>query len=243
MDADWSVELGHDDPALEFPWSSPDGSHRYVDLTHRPEALSEIPEATQYSQLSEFLLAMNAPSSPWQTVKCDVWAEKEDAPESVLKGHSLSCAENALYPCHSEWASAHEGSAFPRSVALSEAEPLQSADSGVKFCSYVDLVFRDDDPRFCFARHEQWVKLAARNLSTDDQQPIACEFIVRRCWYRTELDPDCSQATAMSAVEDPTPGFYVTFYLFGYGNDEAEARTRWVEGLRQVTCLLTGLAP
>jgi hypothetical protein len=29
-------------------------------------------------------------------------------------------------------------------------------------------------------------------------------------------------------------GFYITFYLFGYGDDEAEARQRWGIGLNLV---------
>ena len=77
MDADWSVELGHDDPALDFPWSSSNGSKGYVDLLQRPELLSAISEATQYPELGEFLLTLNAPSSHWLTVKCDVWLDHQ----------------------------------------------------------------------------------------------------------------------------------------------------------------------
>src|SRR6516164_9084063 len=77
MDADWSVELGHEDPTLEFPWSAPDGAHRYVDLRRSPQAIREIPEAIRYTELGECLLALNSPSSRWQTVKCDVWLDHE----------------------------------------------------------------------------------------------------------------------------------------------------------------------
>jgi len=77
MDADWSVELGRDDPALEFPWSSADGTKRYVDLLQSPGSIDEIPEARQYPGLAECLGALNATNSPWQTVKCDVWLESE----------------------------------------------------------------------------------------------------------------------------------------------------------------------
>ena len=190
MDADWSVELGHDDPALEFPWSSPDRSHRYVDLPQSPELVSEIPEATLYPELAEFLVALNAPASAWQTVKCDVWLDSE----------------------------------------LDEAEQIYDAE--LKFCSYVDLVARDSLARFSFERHEQFVKSAARQFSEDDEPSTACEFIVRRCWYHDEISPS-----------DVMPGFCITFYLFGYGNSEAQARARWSEGLRRVTSALTKLAP
>jgi hypothetical protein len=186
VDADWSVELGADDPALEFPWSSPDGSHDYVDLLSHPQELSKIPEATRYPELAEFLLALNAALSPWLTAKCDVWFDYE----------------------------------------LGEAEDVY--DARLKTCCYVDLIARDQADRFSFERHEQWVKALARQLSDEDDQPVACELTVRRCWYRTNS----------SAEDDPAPGFYVTLYVFGYGNDEAQARTCWAEGLHRVTSVL-----
>ncbi len=191
MDADWSVELGADDPALEFPWSSPDGSHSYLDLLTHPEHVFEIPEASRYPELAEFLLALNTPSSPRLTAKCDVWFDDE----------------------------------------LGEAEDIY--DSRLKMCSYVDLIFRDAAARFSFERHEQWVKALARRLSDQDDEPIACEFAVRRCWYHTNSPTD----------DDPAPGLSVTLYLFGYGNDEAQARTRWAEGLQRVTSVLIAYKP
>ena len=46
-------------------------------------------------------------------------------------------------------------------------------------------------------------------------------FMVRRCHYH----PGTAGAeVADTAQED---GFYLTFYLFGYGDDEDEARRRW----------------
>jgi hypothetical protein len=201
MDADWSVELGADDGALEFPWSSSDGSQRYLDLQRRPGLLDEIPEATEYHELAEFLGAINIARSPWLTVKCDVWSD--------------------LY--------------------LSDAEAIY--DATVKLCSYVDLIARDSAARFSFERHEQWVKSAARKLSAGDDLPIACEFIVRRCWYHSDASSGQDTPATATSESDPTPGFYVTFYLSGYGNDELEARTRWAAGLRHATSPLTGLAP
>ena len=190
MDADWSVELGRNDPALEFPWTSADGSRRYVDLLQSAESIGGIPEAEQYPELAECLRVLNTPDSPWRTVKCDVWIERE----------------------------------------LDEAEQIYEAT--LKFCSYVDLIVRDVRKRFSFERHERFVKLAAQQLSDNDDQPVSCEFSVRRCWYHDE-----------KPGADLSPGFYVTFCLFGYGNDEAEARVRWARGLHRVTSLLIGLTP
>jgi hypothetical protein len=75
------------------------------------------------------------------------------------------------------------------------------------------------------------VKLAAHQVSDNDDQPVSCEFTVRRCWYHEEKPGEL------------TPGFYITFYLIGYGNDEDEARARWAQGLHSVTSRLAGLTP
>src|SRR5271157_3176729 len=53
-------------------------------------------------------------------------AEKRHLP-CVLKGRTFRCAVQVLSSCHSEWASAHEESAFRTFSAASEAVPLQSA--------------------------------------------------------------------------------------------------------------------
>jgi len=190
MDTDWSVELGADDPALQFPWVSPDGSRGYVDLLRHPEAIATITETIICPELSELLLVLNNDISPWLTAKCDVWQEDE----------------------------------------LSEAELIY--DAKLKFCSYIDLVARDFNSRFSFGRHEAWVKAAASALSSTSSNGIACEFIVRRCWFG---------ATDGRQYES-VPGFCVTLYLFGYG-DLAEARANWAHGLRQATTLLASSAP
>ena len=192
MDADWSVELGADDPALEFPWSAPDGSQHYVDLRHHPEALATIPEAHQNPEFAEFLRQVNADSSQWTTVKCDVWLDDE----------------------------------------LGEAEEIYVATH--KFSCYVDVIAHDAACRFSFSTHETWVKATAKALSANADDPVACELIVRRCWYHPDAGPDPEQMTA---------GFYVTIYLSGYGSDPEEARTRWAAGLRQVTSVITAGVP
>jgi hypothetical protein len=191
MDADWSVELGHDDPSLEFPWSAPDGTPGLVDLAQHLEAVREIPEAARYPELAWFLLELNGKFSRWLTAKCDVWIENE----------------------------------------LGEVEDIY--DAKLKMCSYVDVVRRDESERFSFEQHEQWVKSATTRLRNIGPHPIACELIVRRCWYRANS----------SADDEPVPGFYITLYLFGYGNDQAEARARWRGGLTRVSGVLITLAP
>jgi len=120
---------------------------------------------------------------------------------------------------------------------LDEAEAIYHAKQ--KFCAYVDLVLREDDARFSFSRHEQCVKSAARALASDDELPVACEFIVRRCWYHTETNPLRAGDDAETPGKgNPVPGFYLTFYVFGYGDDHSQARVRWGEGLRRAAVAL-----
>jgi hypothetical protein len=77
MDADFSIELGREDPVLDFPWSDPSGEFAYVDLKRRPELLAQVDEAATFPELAEFLRAMNSARSMVQTAKCDAWATTE----------------------------------------------------------------------------------------------------------------------------------------------------------------------
>ena len=91
-----------------------------------------------------------------------------------------------------------------------------------KFASYVDLLFSAEAPRFSFAQHEDWVQRLSKLLGRAPQISSAAEFIIRRCFY------------AQAAEDAPREGFYVTFYLFGYGDDQDDARRRWGIGLKLV---------
>ena len=85
-----------------------------------------------------------------------------------------------------------------------------------KFGSYVDLLFTDEDARFSFPQHEDLAKRLTHLLKRIPEIPAAAEFLIRRCYYG-EGD-----------------GFYITFYLFGYGDDEEQARQQWAIGLKLV---------
>jgi hypothetical protein len=178
MQADYSVELERDDETLEFPWAAPDQSVRYHDLKRHPELIAEIEEARIFSELREFLIRANSPSSAFETAKCDVWASTEIHPEEEIFGLP--------------W----------------------------KFGSYVDLLFTDPVARFLFEPHESFVKRVVELLQRAPDMPTSAEFLLRRCFYRE--------------TDDFREGFYVTFYLFGYGSDETIARRQWGVGLQLV---------
>jgi hypothetical protein len=89
-----------------------------------------------------------------------------------------------------------------------------------KFCTYVDLLFADEPSRFSFLEHEQFAEKVVKLLRKVPEIPAAAEFLIRRCHYHVN--------------EETKDGFYITFYLFGYGDDEAQARQRWAIALSLV---------
>jgi hypothetical protein len=89
MDADFSIELGREDPVLDVPWSDPSGNLVYIDLKRRPEMMAEIEEAVSFPELGELLLVLNSARSMVETAKCDAWATTE-----------LSAEEEIYYSSH-----------------------------------------------------------------------------------------------------------------------------------------------
>lgn len=89
-----------------------------------------------------------------------------------------------------------------------------------KFGSYVDLLFSDERIRCSFIEHEQWVRTLTALLKKAPEILAAVECLIRRCYYKN--------------ADETHEGFYVTLYLFGYGEDEQQARQRWAIGLKLV---------
>jgi len=86
VQAEYDVELGRDDPALELPWSSEDGTVRYYDVKGHPELVPQIAEADAFPELGAFLKRVNAVGFPLQTAKCDVWYSREISVEEEIFG-------------------------------------------------------------------------------------------------------------------------------------------------------------
>jgi hypothetical protein len=89
MDADFSIELGPEDPVLDFPWTDPADECLYVDLKQRPELVASLVEAKEFPELGEFLQVVNSLQSMVETAKCDAWATTE-----------LSAEEDVYYASH-----------------------------------------------------------------------------------------------------------------------------------------------
>jgi len=77
MHTEWSVDLTEDGPTLTFPWKDPEGRFRYVRLKTTLSVVEDVPEARDYPELRLLLLAANAPESPLETARCDVWGTDE----------------------------------------------------------------------------------------------------------------------------------------------------------------------
>jgi hypothetical protein len=82
-----------------------------------------------------------------------------------------------------------------------------------KFGSYVDLLFSREESRFSFVLHEELAKRITQLLKRVPEIPAAAGMIIRRCFYHR--------------AEGIRDGFYITVYLFGYGDDQPQARQRW----------------
>ena len=94
-----------------------------------------------------------------------------------------------------------------------------------KFGSYVDLVFSAEAARVSFSEHEQRARQLVALLQRVPEIPSAAEFLIRRCYYHG------SREITSGEVDE---GFYITSYVFGYGDDEDDARKRWLIGLKLV---------
>ena len=116
------------------------------------------------------------------------------------------------------------------SIELSEEEQIFQA--GCKFACYVDLIFSDARPRQSFADHEELAKEVCGLLKRAPDMSAAAEFVVRRCYFRVSPENE----------NEHSEGFGITFYLAGYGDDEAEARRRWMIALKVVENALLQLS-
>jgi len=101
-------------------------------------------------------------------------------------------------------------------------------NASAKFGSYIDLFFSDDATRMSFDQHESFLRNLTRLLQRVPEIPASAEFLLRRCFYKRE-----------ASVQE---GFYVTFYLFGYGPDDAKARAQWAIALQLVAAAITQLS-
>jgi hypothetical protein len=84
MDADFAIELGADDPVLDFPWADPSGQLAYYDLKRHPELIANLDEAQKFPELAAFLRSVNSSRSAFESAKCDAWTTTELSAEEDI---------------------------------------------------------------------------------------------------------------------------------------------------------------
>jgi hypothetical protein len=93
-----------------------------------------------------------------------------------------------------------------------------------KFGAYVDLLLSDAAQQVSFEKHEDLARSLSKLLSKVPDFAAATEFVIRRCYYHRTENLD----------EESEKGYYLTLYIYGYGDDEAGAKKSWVIALKLV---------
>jgi hypothetical protein len=157
------------------------------------------------------------------------WASEDGALRYVdLKKNSALIAELEEARRYPEVADLLRTANSPRSAFLTakcdawfthemtvEDEPFGMSG---KFGSYVDVLFASPLQRGSFEQNEECARNLVRLLQGAPEMPASAEFLVRRCFFGD------------GHVE--SDGFYMTCYVFGYSDDEEEARKHWGIALR-----------
>jgi len=205
MHVDSAVELGRDDPALEMPWASEDGSLRYCDIRNNPALIDTLPEARYWLEMREFLIRANAADFPMQTAKSDVWSTTEISPEEEIFSASWKFASytDLIFSDHAPRFSlpAHQA-LITKLCALLQRAPDMPAS--------VEFVLRH-----CY--YHVLDEVACGNESQKSREQAQLHGIA----------PE-------EPRDDSVSGFCVTLYVSGFGNTEQEARERWSIALKLV---------
>jgi len=109
-----------------------------------------------------------------------------------------------------------------------EEEVFQAAG---KFGSYVDVFFTEAAARNSIAANEKLASELVRLLQRAPEIQAAVELCVRRCYVNELLD-----------APETSDGFYLTAYVFGFGEDEDSAAKHWAIALHLLQNAMLQLA-
>lgn len=205
MHVESSIELGRDDPAVEFPWASEDGSLGYKDLKKNPALIGEIAEAEHYPELRDFLLRINTPKFAFQTAKADIWSTNEIPPEEEIFAarQKLVSYVDLIFSANEPRLSLESHLALvERLCALLKRAPdmAASVEFVVRRCYY----HNSEDPTPALERDAPIARYSAEEPSTIEES------------------------------QDSHSGFCITAYVSGFGDTDQEARQRWSITLKLV---------
>jgi hypothetical protein len=192
MQADYSVELGRDDPALELPWTAQAPA---VELSCSSQAPAiELPCSSQTP----------AVELPWSSqVPAMRYYDLKKHPEIIAQ-----LPEVVAYPELGAFLTRINAPGFPLQTAKCDAwssrdilpeEEIFGAE--YKFVSYVDLVFTDREHQSSFEKYEELARNLCRLLQRVPDLPASVEFVIRRCYYHDEGESDRGEGRGSSKGE------------------------------------------
>jgi hypothetical protein len=233
MHADFSVELGRDDPVLEIPWISDDPAVRYFDLKKFPELVLQIPEAVAHPDMGAFLSRINTQGFPLATAKCDAWDSREISPEEEIFGADRKFVSYVdLF-----FVDERSRCSFEKHEELAK-ELCRLLNHAPDISATVELVVRR-----CY--YHQQETLHRHNTVQGDESASEnnpSKFLLEHRTsgaadneYQTSNEgPDTSQmlkrdesGPLVHASNTWVSGFYFTAYVNGFGNSEYDPRRRW----------------
>lgn len=235
MQADFSVELGGDAPALEIPWRSAGPQVSYYDLKNHPHLIQQIPEAVAYPELAAFLLRMNAAEFPMATAKCDVWLSNEVAPEEEIFGdRKFVSYVDLVFVDEADRCSFQKHEEFSKELCrlLSHAPEIAAkVELVIRHCYY----HQEETalPRDLTGAQDKQFQLENDCRTENPLKKTALSADSGETQEQIQLENDCSSENPPIA-EAPTvscTGFCITAYVTGFGDAEHEPVHLWTISL------------
>jgi len=126
------------------------------------------------------------------------------------------------------------------SSEITEEEKIYG--TALKYGSYVDLVFTSEAARREMEAHEKFGRALCALLAKAPSISVAAEFVLRRCYVHTAALAAGKLPAQDAPGADSEEGYAISFFLTGYGDEEDEARQRWMIGLKLVENAILQLA-
>jgi hypothetical protein len=244
MLADFSVELGRDDPALELPWSSEDGSVCYLDLKAQPDDVRHIPEAAAHPELGAFLVRMNAPGFSLLTAKCDAWGSREIFPEEEIFQAECKFVSyvDLVFVAEGVRSSLVSHERFARELCrLLQCVPAIAASTElcIRHCYWH---FDDELNEPADDELDETAPLEEDSGSPHGNNRSVMPPVEPADFLSEDLLSAADSETSGKSVSQRGVGFYLSVYVTGFGDTEDDARRTWGIALTLVQNAVVQLA-
>ena len=226
MQADWEVEVGGQAPVIEALWPG------FIDLRTHPEAVHQLPEVASQSALGlalgRALVALNGPSSPVWTTKCDLWQLENVDPDEFDAPTSMSpVASPVTRPV--PYARACYIDLLPLSVLLALDSAVSQPAShippppGPISPDPVRQLAGDNPPTTTQTVSDCTAQSKTECWFTVDQTVLWCRSLCARLWSTPVHSCRVDLIVRQASLAPDRMGFAVTAYLAGCGQTMTEA--------------------